>query len=110
VLGYATTRYGPNTDVQSTDANSARWTRRVQIRRRALQKPYRLSLEDSLHGGYPRVVQGCVLCLPLRDTNMATGSTAHFLRIAPHTIVTLTANEFIMNLYRTLRDGQTLPL
>ncbi|PVG03024.1 mitochondrial carrier [Serendipita vermifera] len=34
------------------------------------------------------------------------GSTAHFLRIAPHTIVTLTANELIINLYRRLRDGK----
>ncbi|KAH7098219.1 oxaloacetate carrier [Auriculariales sp. MPI-PUGE-AT-0066] len=33
------------------------------------------------------------------------GSTAHFLRIAPHTIVTLTANEFIIKLYRRWRDG-----
>ncbi|VDC05809.1 unnamed protein product [Peniophora sp. CBMAI 1063] len=28
------------------------------------------------------------------------GSTAHFLRIAPHTIITLTANDLILNLYK----------
>ncbi|PFH52255.1 hypothetical protein AMATHDRAFT_2261 [Amanita thiersii Skay4041] len=28
------------------------------------------------------------------------GSTAHFLRIAPHTIITLTANDIIINIYR----------
>ncbi|CAE6399512.1 unnamed protein product [Rhizoctonia solani] len=28
------------------------------------------------------------------------GSTAHFLRIAPHTIVTLTANEIYLALYQ----------
>jgi len=33
------------------------------------------------------------------------GSTAHFLRIAPHTIITLTANDLIINLYKKLRDG-----
>ncbi|KAH8099753.1 mitochondrial carrier domain-containing protein [Cristinia sonorae] len=32
------------------------------------------------------------------------GSTAHFLRIAPHTIVTLTANDLIINLYKSIRD------
>jgi len=32
------------------------------------------------------------------------GSTAHFLRIAPHTIITLTANDLIINLYKTFRD------
>jgi len=32
------------------------------------------------------------------------GTLAHFLRIAPHTIVTLTANELILNLYRKIRD------
>ncbi|EPQ60455.1 mitochondrial carrier [Gloeophyllum trabeum ATCC 11539] len=32
------------------------------------------------------------------------GSTAHFLRIAPHTIITLTANDLIMNLYKRIRD------
>ncbi|KIM32446.1 hypothetical protein M408DRAFT_20740 [Serendipita vermifera MAFF 305830] len=37
-------------------------------------------------------------------TGLYKGSTAHFLRIAPHTIVTLTANELIINLYRTFRD------
>ncbi|KAJ3731997.1 mitochondrial carrier domain-containing protein [Lentinula guzmanii] len=31
------------------------------------------------------------------------GSTAHFLRIAPHTIVTLTANDIIINLYKKIR-------
>ncbi|KAJ8084517.1 Mitochondrial oxaloacetate carrier protein [Marasmius tenuissimus] len=31
------------------------------------------------------------------------GSTAHFMRIAPHTIVTLTANDIIINLYKKLR-------
>ncbi|KAK7058471.1 Mitochondrial oxaloacetate carrier protein [Paramarasmius palmivorus] len=34
------------------------------------------------------------------------GSTAHFLRIAPHTIVTLTANDIIINLYKKIRDRQ----
>lgn len=28
------------------------------------------------------------------------GTTAHFLRIAPHTIITLTANDLIINLYK----------
>jgi solute carrier family 25 protein 34/35 len=32
------------------------------------------------------------------------GSTAHFMRIAPHTIITLTANDLIINLYKTFRD------
>jgi len=32
------------------------------------------------------------------------GSTAHFLRIAPHTIITLTANDLILNLYKHVRD------
>ncbi|KAF8846094.1 mitochondrial carrier [Paxillus ammoniavirescens] len=30
------------------------------------------------------------------------GSTAHFLRIAPHTIITLTANDIIQSLYKDL--------
>jgi len=33
------------------------------------------------------------------------GSTAHFLRIAPHTIITLTANDLIIGLYKKLRHG-----
>ncbi|KAI0001885.1 mitochondrial carrier [Russula vinacea] len=33
------------------------------------------------------------------------GSTAHFLRIAPHTIITLTANDIITGLYKTVRRG-----
>ncbi|KAJ7109911.1 mitochondrial carrier [Mycena epipterygia] len=33
------------------------------------------------------------------------GSTAHFLRIAPHTIITLTANDLIINLYKKMRDN-----
>ncbi|KAI0307942.1 oxaloacetate carrier [Multifurca ochricompacta] len=33
------------------------------------------------------------------------GSTAHFLRIAPHTIITLTANDVITGLYKRLRRG-----
>ncbi|KAI0283413.1 mitochondrial carrier [Russula aff. rugulosa BPL654] len=33
------------------------------------------------------------------------GSTAHFLRIAPHTIITLTANDLIIGLYKKLRRG-----
>ncbi|KAI0257417.1 oxaloacetate carrier [Lactifluus subvellereus] len=33
------------------------------------------------------------------------GSTAHFLRIAPHTIITLTANDIIIGLYKRLRGG-----
>ncbi|PAV22061.1 oxaloacetate carrier [Pyrrhoderma noxium] len=36
------------------------------------------------------------------------GSTAHFLRIAPHTIITLTANDLIINLYKRIRDGQSV--
>ncbi|KAJ6483906.1 mitochondrial carrier domain-containing protein [Mycena vulgaris] len=32
-------------------------------------------------------------------------STAHFLRIAPHTIITLTANDLIINLYKKIRDN-----
>ncbi|KAG7452261.1 mitochondrial carrier [Guyanagaster necrorhizus] len=31
------------------------------------------------------------------------GTTAHFLRIAPHTIVTLTANDLIINLYKSIK-------
>ncbi|KAH8835540.1 oxaloacetate carrier [Flagelloscypha sp. PMI_526] len=31
------------------------------------------------------------------------GSTAHFLRIAPHTIVTLTANDIIIDLYKNYK-------
>ncbi|RPD82273.1 mitochondrial carrier [Lentinus tigrinus ALCF2SS1-7] len=34
------------------------------------------------------------------------GSTAHFLRIVPHTIVTLTANDIIVGLYKRVRDGR----
>jgi len=33
------------------------------------------------------------------------GSTAHFLRIAPHTIITLTANDLIIGLYKRLHKG-----
>ncbi|THH21218.1 hypothetical protein EW146_g283 [Bondarzewia mesenterica] len=36
------------------------------------------------------------------------GSTAHFLRIAPHTIITLTANDLLLNLYKKMRHG-TVP-
>ncbi|PCH34320.1 mitochondrial carrier [Wolfiporia cocos MD-104 SS10] len=32
------------------------------------------------------------------------GSTAHFFRIVPHTIVTLTANDIIVGLYKQFRD------
>ncbi|KAF7307169.1 hypothetical protein MIND_00510500 [Mycena indigotica] len=32
------------------------------------------------------------------------GSTAHFMRIAPHTIITLTANDLIINLYKRMRN------
>ncbi|KAL0581060.1 Mitochondrial oxaloacetate carrier protein [Marasmius crinis-equi] len=35
------------------------------------------------------------------------GSTAHFMRIAPHTIITLTANDIIINLYKKLRHRNT---
>lgn len=31
------------------------------------------------------------------------GTTAHFLRIAPHTIVTLTANDLIINLFKSIK-------
>ncbi|KAF9055865.1 mitochondrial carrier domain-containing protein [Panaeolus papilionaceus] len=34
------------------------------------------------------------------------GSTAHFLRIAPHTIVTLTMNDVIVNLYKNAKAGR----
>ncbi|KAI0756274.1 mitochondrial carrier [Daedaleopsis nitida] len=34
------------------------------------------------------------------------GSTAHLLRIVPHTIVTLTANDIIVGLYKRVRDGR----
>jgi len=33
------------------------------------------------------------------------GSTAHFLRIAPHTIITLTTNDLIVGLYKRCRRG-----
>ncbi|KAI0059453.1 oxaloacetate carrier [Artomyces pyxidatus] len=33
------------------------------------------------------------------------GSTAHFLRIAPHTIITLTANDILLSTYKKLRHG-----
>ncbi|KAH9888862.1 oxaloacetate carrier [Cubamyces lactineus] len=35
------------------------------------------------------------------------GSTAHFLRIAPHTIITLTANDLIVRAYLQLRHSHT---
>ncbi|KZT08693.1 mitochondrial carrier [Laetiporus sulphureus 93-53] len=35
------------------------------------------------------------------------GSTAHFFRIAPHTIVTLTANDIIVGLYKRLRHEES---
>ncbi|KAF9245841.1 mitochondrial carrier domain-containing protein [Melanogaster broomeanus] len=38
----------------------------------------------------------------LWKTFKAEGSTAHFLRIAPHTIITLTANDIIQSLYKEL--------
>ncbi|KAF8078952.1 oxaloacetate carrier [Lyophyllum atratum] len=34
------------------------------------------------------------------------GSTAHFMRIAPHTIVTLTANDIILGLYKDFKRGR----
>lgn len=34
------------------------------------------------------------------------GSTAHFLRIAPHTIVTLTVNDLLLNLYREFANAR----
>jgi len=34
------------------------------------------------------------------------GSTAHFLRIAPHTIITLTANDIILGLYKSIKSGR----
>jgi len=37
------------------------------------------------------------------------GSVAHFLRISPHTIVTLTANEIILSLYKKIRSSSSLP-
>ncbi|GBE77232.1 mitochondrial carrier [Sparassis latifolia] len=37
------------------------------------------------------------------------GSVAHFFRIAPHTIITLTANDIIIKFYRRLRDGDLEP-
>jgi len=33
------------------------------------------------------------------------GSTAHFLRIAPHTIITLTANDIIIGLYQATKQS-----
>jgi len=33
------------------------------------------------------------------------GSLAHLLRIVPHTIITLTANDIIIGLYKKVRDG-----
>ncbi|KAF5323380.1 hypothetical protein D9611_005597 [Ephemerocybe angulata] len=33
------------------------------------------------------------------------GSTAHFMRIAPHTIITLTANDIILKLYKEAKYG-----
>lgn len=35
------------------------------------------------------------------------GSTAHFMRIAPHTIITLTANDLIVNAYKKVRDSHS---
>ncbi|PPQ82891.1 hypothetical protein CVT25_009678 [Psilocybe cyanescens] len=35
------------------------------------------------------------------------GTAAHFLRITPHTIITLTANDLIINLYRKIRSRQS---
>ncbi|KAF8336334.1 mitochondrial carrier domain-containing protein [Cantharellus anzutake] len=37
------------------------------------------------------------------------GSVAHFLRISPHTIVTLTANEIILNAYKKIRISNPAP-
>ncbi|KAH7930928.1 mitochondrial carrier [Leucogyrophana mollusca] len=34
------------------------------------------------------------------------GSTAHFLRIAPHTIITLTMNDIIQNLYKDFKNNR----
>ncbi|KAF5385028.1 hypothetical protein D9615_001237 [Tricholomella constricta] len=34
------------------------------------------------------------------------GSTAHFMRIAPHTIITLTANDLIIGLYKDFKRGR----
>ncbi|TFY71328.1 hypothetical protein EVG20_g1670 [Dentipellis fragilis] len=33
------------------------------------------------------------------------GSIAHFFRIAPHTIITLTANDILVNMYKKVRHG-----
>ena len=63
---------------------------------------------EGIHGLYKGAfVRGPFRPLLVEQTYLPTGSTAHFIRIAPHTIITLMANEFIMNLYRTLRDGRT---
>ncbi|RXK41945.1 solute carrier family 25, member 34/35 [Tremella mesenterica] len=35
------------------------------------------------------------------------GTTAHFLRIAPHTVVTLVANELIMTQYKNMREKRS---
>ncbi|OAX40072.1 mitochondrial carrier [Rhizopogon vinicolor AM-OR11-026] len=35
------------------------------------------------------------------------GSTAQFLRVAPHTIITLTANDIILGLYKDIRDRRS---
>ncbi|RDB28778.1 Mitochondrial oxaloacetate transport protein [Hypsizygus marmoreus] len=38
------------------------------------------------------------------------GSTAHFMRIAPHTIITLTANDLIIGLYKDFKRGRETAL
>jgi len=38
------------------------------------------------------------------------GSTAHFLRIAPHTIITLTMNDIILGLYKDFKKGRSMHL
>ena len=74
---------GADANVQPTDKSHAgRQTCWV-----ALQEPNRLSMEDTQNGGTLWLVQRCVTLAPIRnyDPTPVAGSTAHFLRIAPHT-------------------------
>ena len=76
---------GPDTDVQPTDESDAG----RQTRRPAVQEPFRLSVEDAQNRGAIWLVQGSVNIVLRRDTSahISLGSTAHLLRIVPHTSV-----------------------
>ena len=59
-------------------------------KRSTVQQPIRLSLEDFQNRGCQGMVQRWVTD---QSRGLLAGTTAHFLRIAPHTVITLVANE-----------------